>query len=68
MTVLDVARRLQLPERAVRYRLEKGQLRGQRETDGWRIAEQDLEAFLDKTANINSDIWRRRLRISRNHN
>lgn len=66
MTVLDVARRLQLPERAVRYRLQKGELRGKRELDGWRIAEKDLEAFLDKAANINSDIWRRRLKIGRN--
>jgi len=65
LTVRDVAQRLQLPERSVRYRLQKNELRGERGPEGWRIAKQDLEAFLQKVANVEPAAWHQRLKKSR---
>jgi len=62
LTVRDIAHRLQMPERAVRYRLRKGDLRGKRSHAGWRIAERDFQAFLQEKANIRAATWRRRLK------
>jgi len=62
MTVREVALRLQLPERRIRYRLRKGELRGERGQAGWRIAERDFQAFLTERANVGAVAWRRRLK------
>jgi len=62
LTVRDVACRLQLPERAIRYRLRKGDLRGERGRAGWRIAERDFQAFLQEKANVRAATWRRGLK------
>lgn len=62
LTVREVAAFLQLPERSVRYRLQKGQLRGVRGSGGWRIKMEDLQAFLKERANVEAGTWRRGLK------
>ena len=62
LTVSGVANRLQLPKRAVRYWLEKGELWGDCGSTGWRITERDLQVFLNEKANVESATWRLRLK------
>ena len=63
MTPRDVAYRLQVPECTILSLLSTGQLRGVRGHTGWCIAEKNLEAFLESSANFNSAGWRPRLRL-----
>ena len=50
----QVAERLQINERTVTQWLRKGHLRGFKIGKEWRVAQADLQAFLEKSANIPS--------------
>ena len=50
----QVAERLQVNERTVTQWLRKGHLRGFKIGKEWRIAQRDLQAFLEDSANIPS--------------
>ncbi len=51
LTPLDVAGRLQMNERTVNIWLRKGRLRGFQIGKEWRISPDDLQAFLEASAN-----------------
>ncbi len=51
LTPLDVADRLQMNERTVNIWLRKGRLRGFKIGKEWRISPDDLQAFLEASAN-----------------
>ncbi len=51
LTPLDVAGRLQMNERTVNIWLRKGRLRGFKIGKEWRISPDDLQAFLESSAN-----------------
>ncbi len=51
LTPLDVADRLQVNERTVNIWLRKGRLRGFKIGKEWRISPDDLQAFLEASAN-----------------
>jgi excisionase family DNA binding protein len=48
----QVAERLQVNERTVTQWLRKGHLRGFKIGKEWRVAQRDLQAFLEDSANI----------------
>ena len=50
----QVAERLQVNERTVTQWLRKGHLRGFKIGKEWRVAQRDLQAFLEDSANIPS--------------
>jgi excisionase family DNA binding protein len=50
----QVAERLQINERTVTQWLRKGHLRGFKIGKEWRVAQGDLQAFLEESANIPS--------------
>ena len=50
----QVAERLQVNERTVTQWLRKGHLRGFKIGKEWRVAQRDLQAFLEESANIPS--------------
>ena len=50
----QVAERLQVNERTVTQWLRKGHLRGFKIGKEWRVAQHDLQAFLEDSANIPS--------------
>jgi excisionase family DNA binding protein len=56
MTPRQVARRVQVQVRTVTMWLRNGQLRGHKIGKGWRISNADLEAFLDRSANIKRSV------------
>ena len=62
LRVKEVAQRLKLPERSVRYRLEKGELVGRREGRTWWVDEKELKNFLERRANVQSLTWRQNLK------
>ncbi len=51
----QVAERLQVNERTVTQWLRKGHLRGFKIGKEWRVAQRDLQAFLEQNANMPSD-------------
>ncbi len=51
LTPTDVANRLQVNERTVTIWLRKGHLRGFKIGKEWRISPDDLQAFLEASAN-----------------
>ncbi len=51
LTPTDVANRLQVNERTVTLWLRKGYLRGFKVGKEWRISPDDLQAFLEASAN-----------------
>ncbi len=51
LTPTDVADRLQVNERTVTQWLRKGHLRGFKIGKEWRISPEDLQAFLEASAN-----------------
>ena len=51
----DVANRLQVNERTVTLWLRKGHLRGFKVGKEWRISPDDLQAFLEASANMPPD-------------
>jgi excisionase family DNA binding protein len=51
LTPTDVANRLQVNERTVTQWLRKGHLRGFKIGKEWRISPDDLQAFLEASAN-----------------
>ena len=51
LTPTDVANRLQVNERTVTLWLRKGHLRGFKVGKEWRISPDDLQAFLEASAN-----------------
>ncbi len=51
LTPRDVADRLQVNERTVKIWLRKGRLRGFKIGKEWRISPDDLQAFLEASAN-----------------
>ncbi len=51
LTPTDVANRLQVSERTVTQWLRKGRLRGFKLGKEWRISPDDLQAFLEASAN-----------------
>ncbi len=51
----QVAERLQINERTVTQWLRKGHLRGFKIGKEWRVAQRDLQAFLEQSANKPSD-------------
>ncbi len=51
LTPTDVANRLQVNERTVTLWLRKGHLRGFKIGKEWRISPDDLQAFLEASAN-----------------
>ncbi len=51
LTPTDVANRLQMNERTVTVWLRKGHLRGFKIGKEWRVSVEDLEAFLEASAN-----------------
>ncbi len=55
LTPTDVANRLQVNERTVTQWLRKGHLRGFKVGKEWRISPDDLQAFLEASANIPPD-------------
>ncbi len=55
MTPPQVARRLQVNERTVTLWLRKGHLRGFKVGKEWRISPDDLQAFLEASANMPPD-------------
>ncbi len=55
LTPTDVANRLQVNERTVTLWLRKGHLRGFKIGKEWRISSDDLQAFLETSANMPSD-------------
>ncbi len=52
LTVTDVANRLQVNERTVTIWLRKGHLRGFKIGRDWRISPDDLQVFLEASANM----------------
>ena len=52
LTPSNVASRLQVNERTVTLWLRKGQLRGFKVGKEWRISPDDLQAFLEASANM----------------
>ncbi len=52
LTPTDVANRLQVNERTVTLWLRKGRLRGFKVGKEWRISPDDLQAFLEASANM----------------
>ena len=54
LTPTDVAERLQVNERTVTQWLRKGHLRGFKIGKEWRISPDDLQAFLEASANKGS--------------
>lgn len=50
----QVAERLQVNERTVTQWLRKGHLRGFKIGKEWRVAQRDLQAFLEQNANMPS--------------
>ena len=59
LTPTDVADRLQVNERTVTQWLRKGHLRGFKIGKEWRISPDDLQAFLEASANKPMDKPRR---------
>ena len=55
MTPPQVARRLQVNERTVTLWLRKGHLRGFKVGKEWRISPDDLQVFLEASANMPPD-------------
>ncbi len=55
LTPTDVANRLQVNERTVAQWLRRGHLRGFKIGKGWRISPDDLQAFLEASANMPPD-------------
>ncbi len=55
LTPSNVASRLQVNERTVTQWLRKGHLRGFKIGKEWRISPDDLQAFLEASANIPPD-------------
>ncbi len=55
----QVAERLQVNERTVTQWLRKGHLRGFKIGKEWRVAQRDLQAFLEDSANIPSSATNR---------
>ncbi len=55
LTPTDVANRLQVNERTVTQWLRKGHLRGFKVGKEWRISSNDLQAFLEASANMQPD-------------
>ncbi len=55
LTPTDVAKRLQVTERTVTMWLRKGHLRGFKIGKEWRISSDDLQAFLEASANMPLD-------------
>ena len=55
LTPRDVADRLQVNERTVKIWLRKGRLRGFKIGKEWRISPDDLQAFLEASANMPPD-------------
>ncbi len=55
LTPTDVANRLQVNERTVTLWLRKGHLRGFKVGKEWRISPDDLQAFLEASANMPPD-------------
>jgi excisionase family DNA binding protein len=55
LTPTDVADRLQVNERTVTQWLRKGHLRGFKIGKEWRISPDDLQAFLEASANMPPD-------------
>ncbi len=55
LTPTDVANRLQVNERTVTLWLRKGHLRGFKVGKEWRISPDDLQAFLEASANMQPD-------------
>jgi len=52
LTPTDVANRLQVNERTVAIWLRKGHLRGFKIGKEWRVSPDDLQAFLEASANM----------------
>ncbi len=55
LTPTDVANRLKVSERTVTVWLRKGHLRGFKVGKEWRISSDDLQAFLEASANMQPD-------------
>ncbi len=55
LTPSNVASRLQVNERTVTQWLRKGRLRGFKVGKEWRISSDDLQAFLEASANMQPD-------------
>ena len=55
LTPTDVAERLQVNERTVAIWLRKGHLRGFKIGKEWRVSPDDLQAFLEASANMPPD-------------
>ena len=55
LTSTDVANRLQVNKRTVTLWLRKGHLRGFKVGKEWRISPDDLQAFLEASANMPPD-------------
>ena len=55
LTPTDVANRLQVNERTVAIWLRKGHLRGFKIGKEWRVSPDDLQAFLEASANLPPD-------------
>ncbi len=55
LTPTDVANRLQVSERTVTLWLRRGHLRGFKIGKRWRISPDDLQAFLEASANMPPD-------------
>lgn len=51
MTVKDAAERLSVSQETIRRWLKAGKLRGSNTPAGWRIADADVEAFLNRYKN-----------------
>ena len=51
LTPFDVAKRLQMNERTVTQWLRKSYLRGFKIGKEWRVSEEDLETFIEASAN-----------------
>ena len=51
LTPFDVAKRLQMNERTVTQWLRQGYLRGFKIGKEWRVSEEDLETFIEASAN-----------------
>lgn len=51
LTVRDVAREIDLTERRIRELISQNQIRATK-IDGWRIAPEDLEAFIRSRTNV----------------
>ena len=60
LTPTQVAQHLQVNERTVTQWLRKGHLRGFKIGKEWRVSARDLEAFLERSANVPARTRRRR--------